>query len=491
MKERLHRGNLEVTLALERSGGAAFAVNRDLVGGYLRTFREVAEEFGVSAEPDLNAVLKMPGALNAAENGDALAALEQHVTAALEQAIERLNHMREEEGRGALAELRNRMTHLSSATHEVDQLRGRVLKAYQEKLHGRMQELLGSHVDHDRILQEAAILAERSDIQEELVRMKNHIQHFLSAAGGRRRGREEAGFPAAGDEPRGQHPDVEDERRGGRGAPHHRAGAGHEVGNRESTRAGTEPGMSGNVFIISAPSGSGKSTLTNELRRIVPNLDFSISYTTRPPRGSEQSGREYFFVSRDEFERMIREDEFLEWAEVFGNYYGTAKRFLREAAARGHDLLLDIDVQGAAQVKRKAPDAVSIFVLPPSREELERRLRRRAEADDELRRQLMGDGARPFNTEATIQCRLQTASHEIENFRQYDYILVNDRLEESIDILKSIVEAERLKRSPGAPTSKDFPILAVAERALRPRMLSQVEAVLATFDLSRLPSVSE
>jgi uncharacterized protein (TIGR00255 family) len=184
LKERLHRGHLEVTVNLERSSGASFSVNRDLVGGYLRTFREVAEEFGVSAEPDLNAVLKLPGAMNAAENGDALAALEQHVTGTLEQAIARLNHMREEEGRGAVAELRNRMTHLSSATQEIDNLRGRVLKAHQEKLHGRMQELLSTHVDHDRILQEAAMLAERSDIQEELVRMKNHIQHFLSLLDG-------------------------------------------------------------------------------------------------------------------------------------------------------------------------------------------------------------------------------------------------------------------------------------------------------------------
>jgi uncharacterized protein (TIGR00255 family) len=180
LKERLHRGHIEVTLSLERSGGAAFSVNRDLVGGYLRTFREVAEEFGVSAEPDLNAVLKMPGALNAAESGDAMAAMEKQVTVALEQCIERLNLMREEEGRGAVAELRERMTHLSSATHEVDQLRGKVLKAYHEKVHGRMQELLGAHADPDRILQEAAMLAERSDIQEEIVRMKNHIQHFLS-----------------------------------------------------------------------------------------------------------------------------------------------------------------------------------------------------------------------------------------------------------------------------------------------------------------------
>jgi guanylate kinase len=249
--------------------------------------------------------------------------------------------------------------------------------------------------------------------------------------------------------------------------------------------------MSGIIFIISAPSGSGKSTLTTEVRHVVPNLEFSISYTTRPPRGSEHSGREYFFVSRQEFERMIAEDEFLEHAEVFGNYYGTASRFLREATARGHDLLLDIDVQGAAQVKQRVPGAVSVFILPPSREELERRLRRRAEADDDLQRKLLGDGARPFNTEEIIQRRLRTASREIENFCQYDYILVNDRLEQSIDILKSIVEAERLTRSDSALTAKDDAVLAVAHGALRKQMLQQVQTILATFDRSRLPIVTE
>ncbi len=245
------------------------------------------------------------------------------------------------------------------------------------------------------------------------------------------------------------------------------------------------------VFIISAPSGSGKSTLTNELRRIVSRLDFSVSYTTRPPRGSEQSGREYFFVSREEFERMIREDEFLEYAEVFGHYYGTARRFLREATARGHDLLLDIDVQGAAQVKQKVPDAVSIFILPPSREELERRLRRRSEADDELRRKLLGDGAPPFNTEDIIQRRLHTASREIENFSQYDYILVNDRLEQSIDTLKSIVEAERLKRSGIHLMARDDAVLAAADRALRAHMMQQVQTILATFEVFKFPTVTE
>src|SRR5215467_8963888 len=131
--------------------------------------------------------------------------------------------------------------------------------------------------------------------------------------------------------------------------------------------AGPEPGMSGILFIISAPSGSGKSTLVNELRKFVPNLEFSISYTTRQPRGSEQNGREYYFITRDQFEDMIKRDRFLECADVFGHYYGTDKSVLENADKRGNDVLLDIDVQGERLVKEKIPDAVSIFVLPPSR----------------------------------------------------------------------------------------------------------------------------
>jgi guanylate kinase len=194
--------------------------------------------------------------------------------------------------------------------------------------------------------------------------------------------------------------------------------------------------MNSMVFIISAPSGSGKSTLVSELRKAVANLYFSISYTTRNPRGSEQNGREYYFVSREEFERMLAADEFLEHADVFGNYYGTARRFLREAQTRGHDLLLDIDVQGAAQIKAKMPEAVSIFILPPSRDELERRLVRRSHAEG-------------VTSDDVIQRRLHTASREIENWSKYDYILVNDRLEESIDQLKAIVLCERQNHAAG------------------------------------------
>jgi guanylate kinase len=242
--------------------------------------------------------------------------------------------------------------------------------------------------------------------------------------------------------------------------------------------------MSGIVFIISAPSGSGKSTLTAELRRLVPHLEFSISYTTRAPRGSEQNGREYFFISREEFEKMIGEGQFLEYAEVFGNYYGTARSFLREAFARGNDLILDIDVQGAEQVKQKLPEAVSIFILPPSREELERRLRRRTLAENETRRQLTGKGKSADEMEAVLQRRLQEASREIENYSQYDYILVNEKVEPAIDVLQSIVKAERLRRSPEPPRAGDEQVLATAEAAERPNMMQQVQTILATFDLS-------
>src|SRR6202043_529696 len=189
-------------------------------------------------------------------------------------------------------------------------------------------------------------------------------------------------------EPRGQHAAFEDFGAGRRSVENYRGGSGHEIGNREIARAGAKPGMNATyrplICIISAPSGSGKSTLVNELLKLVPNLNFSISYTTRALRGSEQNGKQYHFVSSDEFERMIDADEFLEYANFDGNYYGTSRQFLKDAGKKGHDLLLDIDVQGAEQIKQKLTDAVSIFVLPPDRKTLELRLRKRSEDAEEV-----------------------------------------------------------------------------------------------------------
>lgn len=165
------------------------------------------------------------------------------------------------------------------------------------------------------------------------------------------------------------------------------------------------------VFIISAPSGSGKSTLVRMLLESLDGLDFSISYTTRPPREGEKDGEDYHFVSRDEFLAMRDHGELLEWAEVFGCFYGTACEALELAGQRGRDLVLDIDVQGAAQLKKRLPEAVTVFILPPSRSELEHRLRGRS-LDDEM----------------VMARRLRDASQEIRNYSAYDYIVVNDRL---------------------------------------------------------------
>jgi guanylate kinase len=218
------------------------------------------------------------------------------------------------------------------------------------------------------------------------------------------------------------------------------------------------------VYIISAPSGSGKSTLVNELLKSVRNLDFSISYTTRAPRGSEQNGKQYYFVSRPEFEKMIRDGEFLEHAEVFGNYYGTARRFLHEAEQKGHDLLLDIDVQGAKQIQQKLPDATSIFILPPNRKTLEERLRKRGEDSEEV-----------------IQRRLVMAKREIQNYDRYNYILVNDRLAESIEMLQAIVRSERLLRSEKTLSDEEAATVALANRCRLANVRDRLKAILDSF----------
>jgi guanylate kinase len=184
------------------------------------------------------------------------------------------------------------------------------------------------------------------------------------------------------------------------------------------------------VFIISAPSGSGKSTLVHRLLKTVPNLAFSISYTTRPPRPVETDGVDYIFISRKDFEDRLARGEFLEYAEVFGNYYGTNRETFESATRHGKDLVLDIDVQGARQLKVAIPQAISIFVLPPSRDVLEQRLRSRSQDSEEV-----------------IQRRLRGAAAEVQNYTQYDFVLINRDIEEASARLANIVEAERLRKA--------------------------------------------
>ncbi len=192
-----------------------------------------------------------------------------------------------------------------------------------------------------------------------------------------------------------------------------------------------------NLIVVSGPSGAGKTTVLNRVMAELDRIRFSVSHTTRPPREREKDGVEYHFVSRREFERLIGEGAFLERAEVHGEMYGTARSEYADAVREGVDLLLDIDVKGADQVYQKFDDAVTVFVIPPSYRDLERRLRGRGPDD-----------------EASFQRRLAVAGEEMAHFRKYQYAIVNVDLEASVGALKTIVQAARLRTSRVAETAE-------------------------------------
>lgn len=186
--------------------------------------------------------------------------------------------------------------------------------------------------------------------------------------------------------------------------------------------------MSGSLLIVTAPSGAGKTTLVAALLRRVPELRLSVSYTTRSPRAGEQDGCAYHFIDRTQFMAMRQRDEFLECAEVHGNLYGTSRIWLEQETAAGRDVLLEIDWQGAAQVRRAFPRAISVFILPPSFEELEKRLRGRGKDSDDV-----------------IARRLAGARAEIAHLEEFDYIIINSELQDAIDDLIALVRSARLR----------------------------------------------
>jgi guanylate kinase len=182
------------------------------------------------------------------------------------------------------------------------------------------------------------------------------------------------------------------------------------------------------VIVVSAPSGAGKTTVVGQVLRELSGIHFSVSHTTRPARDEEREGVDYYFVDRAGFRKLIDEDRLLEWAEVHGNLYGTTRAELERARAEGKDVLLDLDVKGAAQVRERVPGAVTVFILPPSYAALERRLRGRGQDD-----------------EATMERRLSAAGREIGAFAAYDYLVVNDDFEACVEELASIIRAARCR----------------------------------------------
>jgi guanylate kinase len=195
-----------------------------------------------------------------------------------------------------------------------------------------------------------------------------------------------------------------------------------------SSSAPCGPDRRGLLFVVSAPSGTGKTTVAERLVQVVPDLALSRSYTSRPARAGESDGVDYNFITRARFEQMVAADAFLEWADVFGNLYGTCAADAEAELNAGRDLVLVIDVQGARQVRSRCPDTVGVFVLPPSFDVLERRLR-----------------GRSADTEDAMQRRLRTARAEVAAFTEYDYVIVNDELETCVDRLRAIVLAERAR----------------------------------------------
>lgn len=211
--------------------------------------------------------------------------------------------------------------------------------------------------------------------------------------------------------------------------------------------------MKGTLIIISSPSGGGKGTIIREVLKSLPDVAYSISFTTRKIREGEENGREYFFISRAEFEDLVKRDEFLEYAEVHGNLYGTSKSQVNSELEKGRDIILEIDVQGAENVMRKFPSAVSVFILPPSFNILRQRLI-----------------ARGTETEETLALRLKNGFEEVQKFSSFQYVIVNDEIVQAVKNLETIILAERL-------------------RSIRQNEV--IQGILDSFDVSRFNTVGD
>lgn len=211
--------------------------------------------------------------------------------------------------------------------------------------------------------------------------------------------------------------------------------------------------MKGNLIIISSPSGGGKGTLIKEIMKNVPQIGYSVSYTTRSMREGEENGRHYYFVSRETFQELIESGEFLEYAEVHGNFYGTSIKQITGETNLGRDIILEIDVQGAENVRKKMPDAVSIFILPPSFEVLKARLTARATENSE-----------------DLALRLENSFGEVNRYTEFEYIVINDNVERAAGDLERIILAERLRGI---------------------RQMRQIQAILDSFDVSNIETTGD
>jgi guanylate kinase len=401
VREKIHRGHLEVDFQVESREKPALEVNTEFVRSYVELYRNLQREFGLTGEPDLAAALRQPGVLRTGarttepEAAQRIGALAERL---LQEALARLEEMRRNEGVALERDLLNVLEQVRERRQQLVKLSSTRCPLFTSSS-ASVAGIAGKDGPRPHAAGRGSrLLAERSDTSEELARLEVTWRSSRNCLPGRGF-RQATRFLAAGDEPRDQHHSLQGSRPGRGRSGDHQSRVGDEGPHRAAARASAERGvgMSLLCFIVSGPSGSGKTSVVQHLLSTVPRLLFSVSYTTRAPRAGEQDGREYHFVKPEEFKQMIARRELLEYAQVFGHYYGSHRDALEEAARQGSDLLLDIDVQGAQQVKERLPDAVAIFVLPPSWQELEHRLR-----------------ARGLDAPEAIQRRLRCAREEIE-----------------------------------------------------------------------------
>ena len=368
---------------------------------------------------------------------------------AAKRCIAELREARGREGKKLVAVLMERVDRLRALALQAEPLVPAVVKRQQQRFIERWTEALEAtgaaqtisrEALQERALNEAAAYSIRIDVAEELARLRSHLDEDRAPAEGRRRDRQAARLPDPGIAARSQHARLEGFRAGthqhlgrdeGRDRAAARAGPEHRVTEPDTaTETETETTMDypGNLYVVAAPSGAGKSSLVSALLQVDSHLVVAVSHTTRAPRGQEQQGREYQFTDAETFRAMIARGDFLEWAEVHGNLYGTSRQAIESLITSGRDVVLEIDWQGALQIKKLFPNANLIFILPPSWDELLQRLHRRGEDQPDV-----------------IATRMANARIEVSQARHFDFVIINALFETALFDLKAIVHAQRLK----------------------------------------------
>ena len=423
----LQRGKVEIFVTAESTAVETSAhINKEQFRAYVRQLSDALTYAGMEASFDamMQSVLRMPDVVSTPNE---TVPEEEHAAllAAAGEAVARLDDFRLQEGATLIADLLRRVDKIEGYKEEVVPYE----KARTETIKARIRENLAQldvEVDSNRLEQEMIFYLEKLDITEEKVRLQNHCRYFREVAADEETPGRKLGFIA-----RNQYDGLEGQRE------QHPDSRGKDEGRaRKNQRASTQyfitvnpkqsliSGLMGKLIIFSAPSGSGKTTIVRELLRRIPQLEFSISATSRAPRGTERDGVDYYFLSPDEFRRAVDEERFVEWEEVYaGTCYGTLRSELDRIWGKGHTILFDVDVLGGINLKRIfGADACSVFIMPPSIEELERRLELRGTDAPEV-----------------IAKRVAKAEFELTKAPEFDHVVVNDVLDTAVAEVERIV----------------------------------------------------